>query len=66
LNSRKEGIGKRVLGKLQSLYFNGRLFVNSRLGLPAQTREEMGIFKTVLDSVARNGGGRGSCMNIFE
>ncbi len=37
----------QVLGKAQSLYFNGRMFINSLLGLPAQTRKEIQIFKTI-------------------
>jgi hypothetical protein len=39
----------RVLRKFQSLYFEGKMFANSILGLPAQTSKEIQIFKIILD-----------------
>jgi len=44
------GIINRAEQKLQSLYFKGKLLINSILGLPAQTSEEIRIFKTVFDN----------------
>ena len=35
--------------KFQPLYFKGKLFINSILGLPAQTAKEIQIFKIILD-----------------
>jgi len=40
----------RVGQKLQSLYFKGKMLRNSILGLPAQTREEIQIFKTIFEN----------------
>ena len=57
---------KRVVNKLQSLYFKGRLFINGKVGLPAQTRQEIGIFKAVFDGVARNAVNKGKGIKIFE
>lgn len=44
----------RVGQKLQSLYFKGKMLRNSILGLPAQTREEIQIFKTMFDNFIDN------------
>jgi len=51
----------RVGQKLQSLYFKGKLLINSILGLPAQTREEIQLFKAVFDSFIKNKG-----IKVFE
>ena len=40
----------KVVRKIQSLYFKGKLLRNSILGLPAQTSEEIRIFKTMFDN----------------
>lgn len=40
----------RVGLKLQSLYLKGRLFLNGILGLPAQTKKDIQIFKRIFDS----------------
>ena len=57
---------KKIANKLHSLYFNGRLFVNGKMGLPAQTRQELGIFKAVFDGVARDAVNEGKGIKIFE
>ena len=59
-------IRKRVLNILQNLYFKGRLFVNDKMRLPAQTRQEIGIFKAVFDGVARSGFNEEEGIKIFE
>jgi len=44
----------RIGQKLQFLYFKGKLLINSILGLPAQTRKEIQIFKTIFDNFIDN------------
>lgn len=44
----------RVEQKLQYLYFKGKLLINSVLGLPAQTRKEIEIFKTIFNNIIDN------------
>ena len=44
----------RVEQKLQSLYFKGKLLINSVLGLPAQTRKEIEILKTIFNNIIDN------------
>lgn len=39
---------------LQSVYFRGRLLVNGILGLPAQTKREIQIFKAIFDNFINN------------
>lgn len=51
---------KEVVGKFQSLYFKTKMFVNNKLGLPAQTRKEIKIFKTLLNNFI------GEKIKIFE
>lgn len=51
----------RIGRKLQTLYFKGKLLINSILGLPAQTSKEIRIFKTLFDDFISN-----SKINIFE
>ena len=41
---------KRIVNKLQSLYFNGRLIINGKVGLPAQTSKEIRMFKAIFDN----------------
>jgi len=51
----------KVGKKLQSLYFLSKMRINGLVGLPAQTREEVKIFKKIFDSFAVN-----EKLNIFE
>ena len=51
---------KEVVGKFQSLYFKAKMFVNNKLGLPAQTKKEIQIFKAILDNY------KGEKIKIFE
>ncbi len=51
----------RGIGKLQSLYFNGKLFVNGKVGLPAQTGKEIRLFKAIFDNFMDR-----ERINIFE
>jgi len=39
----------KVVRNIQALYFKNKLLINSILGLPAQTSEEIQIFKTIFD-----------------
>ncbi len=52
---------KKIAPKLKSLYFRGRLRLNRALGLPAQTRKDIQLFKTVFDNFAL-----GKKIRIFE
>lgn len=47
-------IKKKIIRKLQSQYFKGKLFMHGILGLPAQTGREMQIFKAVFDNFSPN------------
>lgn len=58
--------GKKIENKLHSLFFSMRLFVNGKMGLPAQTRQEIGIFKAVFGGIARDAVKEGKRINIFE
>ncbi len=45
-------IKEKIVWKLQSQYSRGKLFMHSKLGLPAQTRKEIRFFRTVFDNLA--------------
>ena len=59
-------ISNRVINKLQTLYFRSRLYVNGKSGLPAQTRQEIRIFKKVFDNFYDNVVDNDKRMGIFE
>lgn len=44
----------KFISKFQSLYFKSKMAINSAFGMPAQTRKEIQIFKTIFDNVIDN------------